>query len=187
MTMLFFMVVMWTVSNQQEKIWLTFNLPPNKRSTSPQVSTGVKWKLVEFIVVWADAQRLLFIVQNCHYPKMNEIPQVPIRRTPFPMNKLQWAMIAIMFQTVYYIFPFRIFFKSKFKQMFHRFKQIFQSIAYRICRRKGRSIFGWEKIKKSGCGVYATTTKFSGQNITSICTYGTIWTVAWLDNGTGQF
>ena len=58
---------------------------------------------------------------------------------------------------------------------------------YRICRRKGRSIFGWEKIKKSGCGVYATTTKFSGQNITSICTYGTIWTVAWLDNGTGQF
>ena len=62
-----------------------------------------------------------------------------------------------------------------------------KKMIYRICRRKGRSIFGWEKIKKSGSGVYATTTKFSGQNITSICMYGTIWTVAWLDNGTGQF
>ena len=40
--------------------------------------------------------------------------------------------------------------------------------AYRICQRKGRSIFGRENIKKSRCGVYAETVKIASQNSTSI-------------------
>ena len=53
--------------------------------------------------------------------------------------------------------------------------RFFSRVAYRICRRKGRSIFGIENIKKLGCGLCGERVK--KKKIKSkpawICTYGT--------------
>ena len=53
---------------------------------------------------------------------------------------------------------------------------IIGSVHYRICRCKGRSIFGRENIKKSGCGLYDERVKKKKKRKSKpaqICTYGT--------------
>ena len=57
----------------------------------------------------------------------------------------------------------------------HCWQLLEYDFSYPICRRIGRSIFGRENIKKSGCGLYGETEKKRKKKSkpAQICTYGT--------------